>query len=94
MLEPLIWCNYCTKIVSVPTIKRFSAYRICIYAADHMPPHFHVLANDGSEALVVIDSLQVLQGDAGRQAMQQAIEWARTNQDALQATWKECNDEQ
>ena len=57
-----------------------------------MPPHFHVLARDGSEALVVIATLQVLQGNAGKQAMQQAMEWAQANQALLQAAWKEYNE--
>lgn len=56
-----------------------------------MPPHFHVLANNGAEALVVIATLQVLQGNAGKQAMQQALEWAQANQTQLQNAWKEYN---
>ena len=76
----------------MPTIQRLPSCKICIYAADHMPPHFHVLARDGSEALVVIATLQVLQGNAGKQAMQQAMEWAQANQALLQAAWKEYNE--
>lgn len=75
----------------MPTIQRLSACKICIYAADHLPPHFHILANNGNEALVAIATLQVLQGNAGKQAMQQALDWAQDHTATLQAAWQEYN---
>lgn len=30
---------------------RLPKCKLTMYAGDHHPPHFHVLANDGSEAL-------------------------------------------
>jgi len=35
----------------VPTLKRLSRSKICLYAGDHLPPHFHIRANDAREAL-------------------------------------------
>ena len=37
-----------------------------MYAADHLPPHFHVRMNDGREALVEIATLAVLRGSAAK----------------------------
>jgi hypothetical protein len=35
------------------TLTRLSKSKLTMYAGDHNPPHFHVLANDGSEALIL-----------------------------------------
>ena len=75
----------------MPTIARLNTCRLALYAADHLPPHFHVLANDGREALVEIASLQVLAGDAGSRAQAEALAWAASHQAGLQTLWKELN---
>ena len=41
-----------------------------------MPPHFHVLTNDGREWLVRIDNGEVLEGSRGTRAIRAALEWA------------------
>ena len=53
-------CNHCTIIADMPTLARLSTATIAMYAADHLPPHFHVRVNDGREALVEIATLTVL----------------------------------
>lgn len=40
----------------MPAIKRFDRCRIEMYFDDHPPPHFHVAANDGWSAVVLLDS--------------------------------------
>lgn len=52
----------------MPTLKRLQQSKLTMYAGDHNPPHFHVLANDGSEALVDLESLRMIDGTV-RQAV-------------------------
>jgi hypothetical protein len=40
------------------TLIRLLRSKLTMYAGDHNPPHFHVLANDGSEALIDLASLR------------------------------------
>lgn len=62
-----------------------------MYAGDHPPPHFHIRANDGSEALVEIASLAILRGRLPRREVVEAMDWAAANQKFLMQTWKELN---
>ena len=41
-----------------------------------MPPHFHILANDGREWLVRIDNGKVLEGSRSIRSIKVALEWA------------------
>jgi Domain of unknown function (DUF4160) len=41
---------------------------ITVYANDHLPPHFHVIAPD-FEALIEIETLAVMAGSLGRRAV-------------------------
>lgn len=60
----------------MPRIQRFGSCQININPKDHMPPHFHVLANDGQEWLVKIDTCEVLEGPRDTRLIQVALEWA------------------
>ena len=40
----------------------FRGIKVCIYWRDHMPPHFHAFYG-GSEILVSIEELEVLEGE-------------------------------
>jgi hypothetical protein len=64
---------------------------ITMYAADHLPPHFHVRANDGREALVEVHTLAVLAGRIPQRELAEALAWAGANQVLLTAKWKELN---
>jgi len=75
----------------MPTVKRLSSSKVCMYAGDHLPPHFHILANDGGNALVEISSLAVLAGRVSRTALTEAAEWATGEKEFLQSKWNELN---
>lgn len=60
----------------MPRVHSFDSCQINIYPKDHMPPHFHVLANDGREWLVRIDNGKVLEGDRNTRSIRDALEWA------------------
>ena len=47
----------------MPTVQRFGAVSVRIYADDHRPPHFHIVAPD-FQVLVRISDLQVIAGEA------------------------------
>ncbi|MGE0259910.1 MAG: DUF4160 domain-containing protein [Alphaproteobacteria bacterium] len=52
----------------MPTIRRFAACKIAIYADDHMPPHFHIEGR-GFRAIVEIDTMsgvRVMSGGSKR----------------------------
>ena len=75
----------------MPTLARLSHSTITMYAADHLPPHFHVRMNDGREALVEIATLAVLRGSAAKRELAEALAWAAANKGQLEAQWKELN---
>lgn len=75
----------------MPTITRLDTCTINLYAGDHLPPHFHVRMNDGREALVSIEPLEVLRGSISKRELGPAIAWADANKPALLAAWKELN---
>ena len=73
------------------TLARLPKSKLSMYAGDHNPPHFHVLANDGSEALVDLASLQVIDGSVRPTVMKEALAWASKNVAQLTSKWKELN---
>lgn len=75
----------------MPTLVRLSNSTITMYAADHLPPHFHVRMSDGREALVEIATLAVLRGSAAKRELTEALAWAAANKGQLEAQWKELN---
>lgn len=62
-----------------------------MYAADHLPPHFHVRLNDGREALVEIATLQPLTNRIAQRELADALAWAAANQGLLMTQWKVLN---
>jgi hypothetical protein len=62
-----------------------------MYAADHLPPHFHILANDGKRALVEISTLSVLAGRVGGSVLAEVILWASAEKESLKSKWDELN---
>jgi hypothetical protein len=75
----------------MPTLVRLSKSKITMYAGDHKPPHFHVLAHDGNEAWVELATLLVIWGDVNRAALKEALAWASQNVALLAVKWKELN---
>jgi len=75
----------------MPTLARLAKSKITMYAGDHNPPHFHVLANDGSEAWIELATLQLIWGSVRPAALREALAWAREHAALLAAKWKELN---
>jgi hypothetical protein len=72
----------------VPTIRRFSACKISIYADDHVPPHFHIEGR-GFRAIIEIETMVVRVGEIRRAA--DAMIWARENIELLRIEWARLN---
>ena len=72
----------------MPTIHRFAACKIAIYADDHLPPHFHIEGR-GFRAVIEIETMTVRAGAVRR--AQEAMGWARENREILRAEWVRLN---
>jgi hypothetical protein len=75
----------------MPTLQRFGAVIVRIYADDHRPPHFHIVAPD-FQVLVRISDLTVIAGDARPAQITEAIAWARAHRESLAIKWAELNE--
>ena len=75
----------------MPTLHRIGAVSIRIYADDHRPPHFHIVAPD-FEVLVSLSDLNIVAGEARLSDIAQALQWARENRESLALKWLELNE--
>lgn len=75
----------------MPRIITLGNLAIFIYPDDHAPPHFHVRGPD-LNALVEIDTLQILRGCVPRSSWPQIVTWAAENKSLLMEKWTEFNE--
>lgn len=75
----------------MPKLVDLATCSVHMYAADHLPPHFHVRMNDGREALIEIATLEVLRGNIAQREMRPALAWAQANRTLLATQWKVLN---
>jgi hypothetical protein len=73
----------------MPTISRFYGILIQMYFGDHLPPHFHALYAE-FEALIDIQTFEVMRGDLPSRAMALVLEWAQQHRDELRKDWELC----
>ncbi|MEM7656816.1 MAG: DUF4160 domain-containing protein, partial [Bacteroidota bacterium] len=73
-----------------PTIKIIGAIKLLMYFDDHAPPHFHIYYNE-FEALISIQSLEVLAGYVPNKQLKKAVKWASEHQEYLRLKWSELN---
>jgi hypothetical protein len=77
----------------MPTVKRFSRCRITMYLKDHAPPHFHIITNAEESVVLIIETLQVLAGEADARDIAEALEWAADNRETLRRLWQEYSEQ-
>jgi hypothetical protein len=70
----------------MPEISRFFGIVIKMFFSDHSPPHFHAEYAD-HEALVTIETLEVLRGELPLTALALVLEWSAAHRDELRADW-------
>ena len=71
----------------MPEVSRFYGIVIKVYFRNHPPPHFHAMYAE-HQALYVIKTLEVIEGDLPRTAAKLVVEWATLNQKALRQIWE------
>ncbi len=75
----------------MPELSRFLGMIIRMYWDDHPPPHMHV-EYQGQQALVRIDTLEVIRGALPRRAHALLIEWALLHRTELATNWQAAQD--
>ena len=75
----------------MPTLQRFGSITLRMYADDHHPPHFHIVAPE-FQVLVRISDLSVIAGKAQPNQIAVALAWARDHQEILALKWAELNE--
>jgi hypothetical protein len=75
----------------MPRIAEFFGIKIYMYYNDHSPPHFHALYGE-SEAKVVIETLEYLDGQLPTRAWRMVLEWASLHRSELWHNWQQARD--
>lgn len=57
---------------------------------EHGPPHFHATYAE-HEAVIAIETLDIIRGGLPRRAKALVLEWAAEHRDALQENWQLCS---
>lgn len=70
----------------MPEISRFFGIVIAMFYEDHLPPHFHARYG-GSQAIIRIHGLEVLEGSLPPRALGLVMEWAVAHQAELREDW-------
>jgi hypothetical protein len=74
----------------MPRISEFFGISIYIYFEDHPPPHFHAFYAE-HEALITIESLEILRGSLPPRALGLVVEWASQRRDELRRAWRQAS---
>ncbi len=70
----------------MPTICMFRGIKIFINWNEHQPPHFHA-KYAGSEILVSINDIEVLEGTMANKQLKMVLGWAAFHQEELLENW-------
>lgn len=72
----------------MPVIRRFASCVVRINIRDHAPPHFHVIMNDGRQAWVRIDTVEIIHGKVSSREIQDVLAGARDHREVLAAKFE------
>ena len=70
----------------MPTICMFRGIKIYINWREHQPPHFHATYG-GSEVIVSIRDLEVIEGEIPGKQLKMLLGWAAFHQEELMENW-------
>ncbi|MCG6656227.1 DUF4160 domain-containing protein [Halomonas campisalis] len=70
----------------MPTISAFFGILIRMYYDDHNPPHFHAYYGE-HEAIITIQTLEVMEGRLPKRALAMVLEWAVDHRQELLEDW-------
>ncbi len=71
----------------MPVISYFFGIYVRMYFDEHNPPHFHV-EYQGQEALVAIETGEIINGRLPRKAIRLIREWTLEHQTELSTNWE------
>lgn len=71
----------------MPTICMFRGIKITINWSEHRPPHFHATYG-GNEVLVLINELEVYEGEMPSKQLKMLLGWAAFHQEELKENWE------
>ena len=77
----------------MPTISQFFGIVIQMFWNEHAPPHFHCTYGE-YEAIVNIQTLEVMEGKMPRRALSLVLDWAELHQTELLEDWNLCEAKQ
>lgn len=78
-------------LAEMPTISVFYGILIRMFYNDHPPPHFHARYGE-FEATVDIGTLEVIEGQLPRRALNLVREWAMMHREELLEDWRFCRE--
>ncbi len=70
----------------MPEVARFYGIVIKVFFGDHPPPHFYAIYGEYN-ALMSIESLEIMEGDLPSRAQKLVLEWATLYQQDLLQMW-------
>ncbi len=73
----------------MPRVSQFYGIIIAMYYNDHAPPHFHARYGE-YEALINLETLEVLEGHLSRRALALTLEWATLHRAELRVNWEKA----
>jgi hypothetical protein len=76
--------------IAMPSISTFFGIVIEMFWREHGPPHFHATYAE-HEAVIAIDTLDIIRGDLPRRAKGLVLEWAEEHRDSLKENWHLCS---
>ncbi len=71
----------------MPTVSMFRGIKISLHWRDHLPPHFHA-TYAGSEVMISIDELEVIEGTMPSKQLKMLLGWAAFHQEELRENWE------
>jgi hypothetical protein len=71
----------------MPEVARFYGIIIKVFFGDHPPPHFHAVYGEYN-ALISIESLEIIEGDLPKRAQKLVMDWASLYQQDLLKMWE------
>jgi hypothetical protein len=75
----------------MPTIHHIGSTTIRVNTPDHLPPHVHVVLADRRDAMVMLDTMQVISRTVAAREIVDALAWIEANKEVARAIFKECN---
>jgi hypothetical protein len=73
----------------MPTISVFYGIMVRMFFRDHAPPHFHARYGE-FEATIDIGTLNIIEGQLPRRALNLVQEWAMMHREELLMDWRLC----